>query len=227
MCDPVSMAVVSAGISAASISAQNKSLTQQQNAINSAARMNYNMEQQKQADIASKAGMDLTAEALKRQAERGRIRVAQSESGVTGASPLRELANSYLQQSFTAGSIVSKEEADIYSSSMKNVSTYLDTKNQINTLQANKTTGLAALTQVAIAGAGGYMAGGGTFGGTPTTFTTAGGQTISSAGMSASQLATANSAVASGAWKIATPGVAGFGSRTLGASLMLGSFSSK
>lgn len=160
----ITAAVVAGSLSAYKIQQQNKSLVEQQNEAASTARLNMQMEQQKEADIKAQTGMELTQEERKRMAERATMVTKAGESGVAGISPLRNLANSYVQQAFDTGSIVSKEEAQLYSSSMGNVSTYLQTKSDINKLQSQKTTGLNALIDIGMAAAGGYMAAGGTFG---------------------------------------------------------------
>lgn len=160
----ITAAVVAGSLSAYKIQQQNKSLVEQQNEAASTARLNMQMEQQKEADLKAQTGMELTQEERKRMAERATMVTKAGESGVAGISPLRNLANSYVQQSFDTGSIVSKEEAQLYASSMSNVSTFLQTKSDINKLQSQKTTGLNALIDIGISAAGGYMAAGGTFG---------------------------------------------------------------
>lgn len=156
-----------------SIQQQNKALTEQQNAMASAANLNYQLEQQKEVSRIEAAGLELTQEQRQRNAERATMRAAAGESGVAGASPLRNTANSYVQQALSTGSIISKEEADLYSSSMENVSNYARTLSGINQAQSQKTTGFNALMQIGLSAGGGYMAAGGTFGGGGGTFTNA------------------------------------------------------
>jgi hypothetical protein len=104
--------------------------------------------------------MDLTNESIKRFQERGAIKAAQSESGVAGASPLRELSNTYLQESLTAGTIIAKSEAGQRSLALENQSTYLQGLSQINQLENQYTTGFDAALQIGISAGAGYLMGG-------------------------------------------------------------------
>ena len=209
--DPISMALLAGGTSLASGVAQNSALRSQQDDAAASARLNYNIEAQKQQDIRQEAGIALTQEGIKRAEERGRIRAAQAETGVSGTSSIREYANTYLKASMTKGSLISKEEAMLYSSGLQQQQTYLQTANTINQLQSQKSSPLGLVAKAAISGVGGYMAAGGTFGG----------------GIDAANAAVAN-ASASGVTSSTAlqaayeAGLKGWGSSTLGFALLTG-----
>ena len=204
-------AALAGGTSLASGVAQNSALRDQQDAAAAAARLNYNIEAQKQQDIRQEAGIALTQEGIKRAEERGRIRASQAETGVSGASSLREYANTYLKASMTKGSIISKEEAMLYSSGLQQQQTYLQTANTINQLQSQKSSPLELITKTAVSAVGGYMAAGGTFGG----------------GIDAANAAVANASASGVTSQTALQaayetGLKGFGSSTLGFALLSG-----
>lgn len=153
-------AVIMGGLSAYQIKQQNEAIADQQESIAATTKMNYALKQQQEAEAKTQAGMELSNEAIKRFQERGAVRAAQAESGVAGASPLRELANTYLQESLTAGTIISKSEAEQRSLALQNQSTYLQGLSQINALDAQYTTGFDAALQIGISAGAGYMMGG-------------------------------------------------------------------
>lgn len=153
------MAVLSAGSTALSIKAQNEAIAQQQESINATTMMNYSLKKQQEEEVKQKAAVELTGEQIKRVQERGAIKAAQGESGVAGASPLRELANSYLQQSLTAGSIISKEEAEQRSIGLEMQSTYLQSLSEYNKLESQATEGWEAGLQILQSGIQGGLSG--------------------------------------------------------------------
>lgn len=149
-----------AGLTAYQIKNQNKAIANQQESIAATTRMNYALKQQQEQELKEQAGMELTNESIKRFQERGAIKAAQSESGVAGASPLRELSNTYLQESLTAGTIISKAEAGQRSLALENQLSYLQGLSQINQLENQYTTGFDAALQIGISAGAGYLMGG-------------------------------------------------------------------
>ena len=141
---------------AMSISETNKAATREAEAANTRAQMMYNQQEQEQQEIQAEAGLELTnrnREALREQAS---MRAGAAESGVVGISPLRELANVYMQESIDAGSIISKEEAQIRSSGMQSQQTYLEGVSAVNVANSKMSTGLNAALQIGMSGAQGY-----------------------------------------------------------------------
>lgn len=154
------MAAVMGTTTAMSIRAQNEAAQQQQESIAATTRMNYMLKQQQEQELKEKTGMELTQKSIEAFAQRGKVKAAQAESGVAGASPLREFANTYLQESLTKGSIVSQGEAGQRTLALENQSTYLQGLSEINKLESQKTTGGAALLQVGLAAGAGALMGG-------------------------------------------------------------------
>lgn len=153
-------AIVMGGLTANNIKQQNEAIADQQDSIAATTRMNYALKQQQEQELKEQAGMELTNESIKRFQERGSIRAAQAESGVAGASPLRELSNTYLQESLTAGTIIAKSEAGQRSLALENQSSYLQGLSQINQLENQYTTGFDAALQIGISAGSGALMGG-------------------------------------------------------------------
>lgn len=161
MCNPIAMMVISAAQSAAEISAKNQSLTAEQN---SAIEQQKIMNQQRTMEMEEqnrKTSLELTQEKRETLQKQSAIRVAAAESGVSGGSTLRNLANVYVQDSFNAGSIVSLNEAQIAQIGVQSQADFISTRNRINIAQSSKSTGIAAALQIGGAAASGYSAGGG------------------------------------------------------------------
>jgi len=116
---------------------------------------------QEMEEVQAEAGLEATNEARESLRQQASIRAAQAESGVAGISPLRELANVYMQEAIDVGTIISKEEAQLRTIGMQSQQTYLETQSSINQAESQKSTGLDAALQIAAGGAQGYMLGGG------------------------------------------------------------------
>ena len=193
---------------AMSISETNKAATREAEAANTRTQVMYNQQEQEQQEIQAEAGLELTnrnREALREQAS---MRAGAAESGVVGISPLRELANVYMQEAIDVGTIISKEEAQLRTIGMQSQQTYLETQSSINQAESAKSTGLDAALQIGMAAAGGYMMGGGTFGGG------------AAAGAKSAQAAYASGVTSTAGLNAAyASGAAGFGSTSMGSML--------
>jgi hypothetical protein len=161
MCNPIAMMAVTAIGKASEISATNQAMEAAQTAaVDSQSQMNMQRVAEME-DTNRKASLELTEskrEALRTQAS---TRVAAAESGVAGATPLRNLANVYMQESIRAGTVISKNEAENVMTGIRSQSDFISTRNSINEAESKKSTGLSAALQIGVAGAQGYAAGGG------------------------------------------------------------------
>ena len=163
---------------------------------------------QEMEEVQAEAGLEATNEARESLRQQASIRAAQAESGVAGVSPLRELANVYMQEAIDVGTIISKEEAQLRTIGMQSQQTYLETQSSINQAESQKSTGLDAALQIGMAAAGGYMMGGGTFGGG------------AAAGAKSAQAAYASGVTSTAGLNAAyASGAAGFGSTSMGSML--------
>ena len=163
---------------------------------------------QEMEEVQAEAGLEATNEARESLRQQASIRAAAAESGVAGISPLRELANVYMQEAIDVGTIISKEEAQLRTIGMQSQQTYLETQSSINQAESAKSTGLDAALQIGMAAAGGYMMGGGTFGGG------------AAAGAKSAQAAYASGVTSTAGLNAAyASGAAGFGSTSMGSML--------
>jgi type IV secretory pathway TrbL component len=121
------------------------------------------MKQQRKAeqqDIQDKARNELTVEGRKRVGERGNIKAQMADTGTSGVSSLRALANSYMQESFTKGSIVSSQETALYKSSQGGVQDYTQTQSAVNQAQSKVKSGTEMIFEAAMSGLTTYYTGG-------------------------------------------------------------------
>jgi len=152
----ITAAVVTAAATASSISQGNQAAEDAQRAAVARQRLMNQQQEQQMQEIQAEAGAALTNETRERLREKGKIQAASAESGVAGASPLRELANTYMQEAFTTGTIISKEEAALRTAAMQSQQTRLETQSAINQAESTKSTGLGAALQIAGSAFSGY-----------------------------------------------------------------------
>lgn len=161
MCNP--MAFIMAAQSAAQISAENQAAESEQKA---AVERQAIMNQQRVMEMEEtnrKAALELTEnkrEALRQQAT---LRTSAAESGVAGASPLRNLMDVYVQESIKSGSVISKGEAQLAQIGVAAQGDFIQARNRIDAAESRKTTGLGAALQIGLSAAQGYSMGGGEF----------------------------------------------------------------
>lgn len=159
--DPITMALLGAASSAANVAATNKQAQAQAEAAVSATNLAYKQQEMEQEEIRQETGVQLTAEALKRVEERGKVRAAQAESGVAGISSARELANTYLQEALTTGTIISKEEARLRTSGLHSQQSFLSGVSSVNQATASMYSPLTAALTIGAGAASAYATAGG------------------------------------------------------------------
>jgi hypothetical protein len=162
MCSPTVMMAISAIQTASEISATNQAAEAQQEAAIEQQRIQNMQSVQEMEETTRKAGLELTEskrEALREQATQ---RTAAAESGVAGASPLRNLGNVYMQEAFKSGSVVALQESDLAKIGTQSQADFLSTRSKINQAESKKSTGLGAALRIGAAAGQGYSAGGGT-----------------------------------------------------------------
>ena len=161
MCNPIAMMAISAVATASQIAAQNQAAGAEQTA---AAERQKIMNAQRVMEMEGenrKTSLKLVQEKRETLQKQSAARVSAAESGVSGGSTLRNLANVYVQESINSGSIVSLNETQIAQIGVQSQADFISTRNRINVAESKKTTGVAAALQIAGAGASGYASGGG------------------------------------------------------------------
>jgi len=179
------------GLSALQVVQGNRAVQEQANAQfraqQEAQRANQALQQQKMQELKIQASMELTKESKARRVEAGKIIAKQADTGLVGATPMRNLADVYIQEALTSGTIISKEEAKLRTVGYESLADARRTTSAMNQIEskaaASMTSPLGALFKIGTSAAGGYMMGGGTIAGVST----------STAGLSGAELAAAQS----------------------------------
>ena len=159
MCNP--MAFVMAAQTAMQISAKNQAAESEQVAIVERQNIMNQQRASEMEDVNRKAGMELTERERTSLREQSTARVAAAESGVSGASPLRNLMDVYMQGSIDKGSIISQAEADQVQVGIASQGDFLTARGGLNAAEGKKSTGLNAALQIGMSAAAGYYGGGG------------------------------------------------------------------
>ena len=161
MCDPITMAAVSAVGTAAQISATNQAAEAGQNAAVER-QMAMNAQRRQEAEEQKKkARLEMTQRERKALREKSAVTVAAAEAGTAGGNLLRQMSNVYVQKAIDTGTISSLNESDLVQIAVGSQADYLETKSTINQLEAKKSTGIGAALQIGVSAAQGYGAGGG------------------------------------------------------------------
>ncbi|MCS5551278.1 MAG: hypothetical protein NZ811_07160 [Gammaproteobacteria bacterium] len=167
MCDPISMAMMAAIGTASDISATNQAAEDEQDAAVAQQSANNLQNALAMEETNAKAGLELTQKKREGQRERATAKVSAAESGAQGGVALRNLANVYVNEAITSGSIVSLAESDIVRLGTQSQADFIRQKSVINTAEGKKTTGLSAVLQIGVSAGTAYANGGGFTGGTP------------------------------------------------------------
>jgi len=106
-----------------------------------------------------KVGISLAERAREALRERSRQQVAQAESGVAGISPLKEIANTYMQQGIDNGSLISKGGSALEQTGANAEARYQSNASNYATGKAKQVNGLTAGLQIGMSGVQGYYQG--------------------------------------------------------------------
>lgn len=161
MCDPVTAtaAVAMSAGAAAQISATNKAA---QTAAHNARKqydLSNNLIAQQQKDVAAETGYELTNKQREFSRTLANISVAQAESGVVGNTPLRDIANLYMQESITKADVIATGEANQRKLAYGSQNAFNEMTTKQNTAKASSITGFQAGLQIASSGVSGGLAG--------------------------------------------------------------------
>lgn len=156
---PWAMMGLSAASTAYGVFANNKAQDATIEAAQAQQRMQNAQTMNQYNDVNENTGLSLTERAREALRQQAQARVAQAESGVAGISPIRDLANIYMQQGIDNGSIMAKGESQLYQTSMGAKAKELEAQSTMNRARANKTGMLGAGLQIGASGAAGYFTG--------------------------------------------------------------------
>ena len=114
---------------------------------------------QQQKDAAAETGYELTNKQREFSRTLANISVAQAESGVVGNTPLRDIANLYMQEAFTEANVVAGGETNQRKLAYGSQNAFNEMTTKQNTAKSSAITGFQAGLQIASAGVSGGLAG--------------------------------------------------------------------
>ena len=163
MCNPYAVAALMAASKASEISATNQQAASAQEAsIQNQKIMNQQRAMEAEEET-RKAGLELTELERKQRQEQSAALVSAAESGVSGIGVVRQIADTYMQESIAAGTVIDLQETQLAQIGVQSQADYLKIKNEINIAESKKSTGLGAALQIGTAAVSGYAAAGGEF----------------------------------------------------------------
>lgn len=111
MCDLASIALISTiGSEIAQIGSQNAAVRREIDNADLAYGINMGLLNDQATQINQQFNLEAAERARQALRERGRLMAAMGEAGIAGNSPMREIANTYLQQSYDLGIIKQNQE---------------------------------------------------------------------------------------------------------------------
>lgn len=164
MCDPVTATTaIIAGINmlgtASEISAQNKQADAEIAAANQAYGVDINLLNEQFYQIQEQTALDQVERQRQALRERGRMMVAMGEVGIEGNSPLREIANSFLQESFDKGIMEANKENRIKQNYAERKKIKAERESRINQAKSKKVDPLFGTLLIGSSGLSGAASG--------------------------------------------------------------------
>lgn len=156
---PWAMAALAAASAASSISSNNKAQRRTEEQANNQALLSNNLMREQSQAMADQTGIKLTDKEREYDKTRASQRMAQAESGLSGSSALREVANTYMQQSFDMSSIIEEGSAAQRGEARQAQGNFNQSMSTYNTAKGNTVGGFSAGLQIATGTASGAMQG--------------------------------------------------------------------
>jgi hypothetical protein len=153
------MAAMTAIQTAVQISTQNKMAEAESEAAVKSANADYMRLAEQETQVNQQSNLEEMERERQALRERARLKVAMEESGVAGVSPIRELANSFLQQEYDESIIETNRGNKLDQSRADANSVYTTGKSRINSAKSKITNPLAAGLQIGLSGVSGYASG--------------------------------------------------------------------
>lgn len=155
----IASGVLSAGTAMAQVIQGNAVAEQTAQAANKAASLDYSIMAQRQQQIGEQAAQDAFERQRQGLRERGKLMVAMGESGVLGASPLRELENSIFQSDYDKSIIESNRDNAISQTELQKKAIYAEASSRINQARSMSTNPFLAMLKIGMAGGSGALSG--------------------------------------------------------------------
>lgn len=160
MCNPLAigltMGVMSAANSALEINNANQAASAGTEAANKAALYDYQLSDIQQQQQNEKTTLEKMERMRQAQREESKIRVAAGESGVGGNSPLRQLADSILQNYYDLGILDASQSNTELQNIAQKKSIEAEAQSRINQYKAQYTNPLMSALKIGMSGVSGY-----------------------------------------------------------------------
>lgn len=141
------------------IATQNAMAEAQAEAAVNAAIADYNTLQEQQREINQQSNLEQIERQKQAMRERSRLIVAMSEAGISGNSPMREIANSFQQESYDIGIIKENKENQLYGNRKQQEAVHANAKSRVNAAKSNMISPALAALQIGSGAVSGYVAG--------------------------------------------------------------------
>lgn len=153
------LAVVQAASTTLSIVGQNQAASAEADAARNATIADYNTLQEQERQVNNQSTLERMERMRQAQRERARLRVAMGESGLDGVSPLREINNSFLQESYDIGVMQENKENKIHMNTLQKESAYATGRGRYNAAKSRMVNPLLGALMIGGSGIEGYGSG--------------------------------------------------------------------
>lgn len=155
----IATAVMSAAGTAMSVVQQNAAATATANAANKSAEASYALIDEQKDEVRQQAAEQKYQRRLQANREASRMNVAFNEAGVSGTSPLHELANTMVQENYDLGILDQNEENQLKQLTAEAHGVEAQTSSRISAAASNISNPLMATLKIGTSGVAGYSMG--------------------------------------------------------------------
>lgn len=160
MCDiAAAMAAINAIGTLVDVQQRNQQARQLIKHANIAAALDYNAIEEQQTQINKASQLEQVERAKQAMRERSRLKAAMSDANVTGLTPLRELAASYLQQEYDVGVMKANQEYKLGESERGKYLVEANRQSRILQARSQMTNPFLALLQIGSSALSGFGSG--------------------------------------------------------------------
>lgn len=167
MCEPATVTAVIAGVmavagaatTAVSINAANNQAEAQVDAANKSAAADYISQTTQQDQVNQQAAQEKMQRAQQAMAERAKLRVTAGESGVGGLSPMKDIAETYMNQGLDASTLETNRANKVRQIQNEKDSTSATAQGRRNVAMAGMSSGWTAGLQIGTSALSGAASG--------------------------------------------------------------------
>lgn len=153
------MAITAATSTAMSIKASNDQAEAQSKAASNAAASDYIQQTEQQDQTNQQAALEKTERARQAMIERAKLRVSQGEAGIGGLTPMKEMQESYMNETYDASILETNRANRIRQIEAEKEGVRANAQGRINVSRSGVTPGWAAGLQIGFSGVEGGIKG--------------------------------------------------------------------